>query len=81
MQFLYVFGLMFISIFGLATLLHLLGKALFDGAAREFDVYVKNDENIDEFIENAKKYPCIGKIYIIADGTELSESNAVGTGR
>lgn len=81
MQFLYVFGLMFISIFGLATLLHLLAKALLDSASREFDVYVKNDENIDEFLENAKKSPFIGKVYIIADGTELSESNAVGTGR
>lgn len=81
MQFLYVFGLMFISIFGLATLLHLLGKALLDGASREFDVYVKKDENIDEFIENAKRSPFIGKIYIIADGTELSGSNVVGTGR
>ena len=81
MQFLYVFGLMFISIFGLAALLHLLAKALLDGASREFAVYVKNDENIEEFIENAKKSPFIGKIYIIADGTELSGSNAVGTGR
>lgn len=81
MQFLYVFGLMFISIFGLAALLHLLAKALLDGASREFDVYVKNDENIEEFIENAKKSPYIGKIYIIADGTELSGSKAVGTGR
>ncbi|MBD5129833.1 MAG: hypothetical protein HDT43_07910 [Ruminococcaceae bacterium] len=80
MQFLYVFGLMFISIFGLAELLRLLGKALLDSSSREFDVYVKNDENIDEFIENAKKSPFIGKIYIIADGTDIS-ARRVGTGR
>lgn len=67
MQFLYVFGLMFISIFGLAVLLHLLAKALLDGATREFDVYVRDDENIEEFIGRAGKAPFIGKIYIIAD--------------
>lgn len=81
MQFLYVFGLIFLSVFGLAVLLHMLAKALFDGASREFDVYVKDDENIDEFIENAKKSPFIGKIYIIADDSELSESSVIGVGR
>lgn len=67
MQFLYVFGLMFISIFGLAMLLHLLAKALIDGATREFDVYVRDDENIEEFIGRAGKVPFIGNVYIIAD--------------
>ncbi|MCM1166366.1 MAG: hypothetical protein NC299_05045 [Lachnospiraceae bacterium] len=81
MQFLYVFGLMFISIFGLAALLHSLAKALLDGASREFDVYVKNEEDIDDFIENARHSPFIGKIYIIVDGSELSGSEVGGTGR
>lgn len=81
MQFLYIFGLMFISIFGLAMLLHLLAKALLDGASREFDVYVRNDENIEEFIENAEKSPFIGKVYIIADEAELSERKVGNTGR
>ena len=81
MQFLYVFGLMFISIFGLAMLLHLFIKALLDGAAREFDVYVKNDENIEEFIENAEKSAFIGKIYIIADDSEICERKVGSTGR
>lgn len=67
MQFLYVFALMFISIFGLATLVHLLAKALLDGAARAFDVYVMDDENIEEFIDRAQRSPYIGKIYIISD--------------
>ena len=81
MQFLYVFGLMFISIFGLAVLLHLFIKALLDGAAREFDVYVKNDENIEEFIENAEKSPFIGNIYIIADDSEIRGGKVGSTGR
>lgn len=81
MQFLYVFALMFISIFGLATLVHLIAGALLDGAARAFDVYVKNDENIEEFIENAEKSPFIGKIYIIADDSEICERKVGSTGR
>lgn len=67
MQFLYVFALMFISIFGLAVLLHLLAKALLDGASREFDVYVGDDENIEEFLDKAERSPYIGKVYVISD--------------
>lgn len=67
MQFLYVFIMMFISIFGLAMLLHLLAKALLDGATREFDVYVGDDENIEEFLEKAERSPYIGKVYVIDD--------------
>lgn len=67
MQFLYVFALMFISIFGLAVLIHLLAKALLDGASREFDVYVADDENIDEFLDNAECSPYIGRVYVIND--------------
>lgn len=67
MQFLYVFSLMFISIFGLAMLIHLLIKALLDSSSREFEIYVKNDENIEEFLESAHKSPFIGRVYIIVD--------------
>ncbi len=67
MQFLYVFALMFISIFGLAMLLHLLVKALLDGASREFDVYVGDDEDIEEFLDKAQRSPYIGKVYVIND--------------
>ena len=67
MQFLYVFALMFISIFGLAVLIHLLAKALFDGASREFDVYVGDDEDIEEFLVKAERSAYIGKVYVIND--------------
>lgn len=67
MQFLYVFALMFLSIFGLAVLLHLLAKALLDGASREFDVYVGDDENIEEFLDKAERSSYIGKVYVIND--------------
>lgn len=67
MQFIYVFLLMFISIFGLAVLLHLLWSALLDGSVRKFDIYVRNSEDIGELLENIGKNPNIGRVYIIAD--------------
>ena len=67
MQFLYVFALMFISIFGLAMLIHLFAKALLDGASREFDVYVGDDEDIEEFLAKAERSSYIGKVYVISD--------------
>ena len=67
MQFVYVFSLMFISIFGLAVLLHLIWSALVDGATRKFEIYVRNDENIEELLENIGKNPNIGRVCIITD--------------
>lgn len=65
MEFIYVFILMFISTFGLAMLLRLLADALIKGACRRFDVYVREDENIEEFIRYARKAPFIGSIEVI----------------
>ena len=67
MQFLYVFALMFLSIFGLAVLIHLLVRALTDGSSRKFDIYVREDENIEEFLENIGKNPNIGRVCVIVN--------------
>lgn len=69
MQFLYVFTMMFLSIFGLAVLLKLLVGALLDGSQRRFEVYVRDQEDIEEFLENAKKSAFIGRIIVITDKT------------
>lgn len=65
MQFLYVFSSIFLVIFGLASLIHFLVAALLDGGSRKYDVYVKEDEFIEEFVKDARKSCFIGKIYII----------------
>lgn len=67
MQFLYVFSLMFLSIFGLAVLIHLLFKALMDGSSRKFDIYVREDENIEELLANIGKNPNIGRVCVIVN--------------
>lgn len=68
MQFLYVFALIFLLIFGFAMLIHLLAKALLDGSTRRFDIYVQSDENIEEFLKNAEEAPFIGEVYVIKKG-------------
>ncbi len=68
MQFLYVFALMFLGIFGLAVLVRLFVKALMDGASRKFEIYVRNDENIEELLANLRRNPNIGQVCIIVNG-------------
>lgn len=73
MRFLYVFVMMFLSIFGLAVLLKILFNALLDSGSRKFEVYVKDTGDIEEFIENARKSAFIGRVIVITDknGEEL----------
>lgn len=74
MRFLYVFAMMFLSIFGLAVLLKVLFSALFDGVSRKFEVFVRDQEDIEEFLDRARKSPFIGRVIVITDksGSELS---------
>lgn len=70
MQFLYVFLLMFLSIFGLSMLIKLAAGAILSGCVREHDIYVKSGEGISEFVDFARRCPHIGRVMIIADGNE-----------
>ena len=67
MRFLYVFGLMFLSIFGLVMLVRELVIALKIGGTRQFDVYVKANDNLEEFLRYAEKSPSIGTVKVIAE--------------
>lgn len=67
MQFLYVFALMFLSTFGLVMLVKLFAKALLDGSARKFEIYVRDDGNVEELLMNLRNNPNIGRVCIIED--------------
>lgn len=67
MRFLYIFGLMFISIFGLVMLVKVLADALKSGSTRKFDIYVRADEHIGEFLEGIRNNPLIGTVNILAE--------------
>lgn len=73
MRFLYVFAMMFLSIFGLAVLLKILLCALLDGSSRKFEVYVRDQDDIEDFLDNARKSAFIGRVIVITDksGSEL----------
>lgn len=72
MRFLYVFAMMFLSIFGLVVLLKVLFGALLDGSRRKFEVYVRDREDIEEFLESARKSAFIEKVIVITDKTDKS---------
>lgn len=74
MEFLYVFALMFLSIFGLAMLLKLFFDALLRGSARRFDVYVRNDEGVEEFVRFARKCSHIENVNLILSGGECDDT-------
>lgn len=75
MQFLYVFALMFLAIFGFAVLVRLFFKALLDGASRKFEIYVRDDGNIEELLMNLRRNPNIGRVCVIVNSScgDISE--------
>ena len=70
MQFLYVFILMFLSIFGLSMLIKVAAEAFLAGCVREHDIYVRSGEGIGEFVAFARSCPHIGRVIILAAGNE-----------
>ncbi len=70
MRFLYVFSMMFLSIFGLVVLLKVLFSALLDGSRKRFKVYIRDCEDIEEFLESARKSAFIERVIVISDKNE-----------
>lgn len=73
MQFLYVFSLMFLSIFGLAVLMKLLAYALMSRGMRRHDVYVRSGEDIGGFVEHMRRSPGVSRVVILSSGGEYDE--------
>ncbi len=77
MEFLKAFAVIFLLIFGTAMLAYLFWNALKKGYAGKFDIYVKPDENIEDFIIHIRHDAYIGEIRIISDGKSgIAESLA-----
>lgn len=75
LQFLYAFAMMFLSIFGLVVLLKVLFCALLDGSRRKFEVYVRDREDIEEFLESARKSAFIERVIIITEKTDKKDKS------
>ncbi len=73
MQFLYVFSLMFLSIFGLTMLIKLAVWALLSRSSCRHDVYVRAGEDIDCLVEQVRRCPHICRVVILSGGNEWDE--------
>lgn len=73
MQFLYVFSLIFLSVFGLAVLLLLGARAIASHGAVRHDVYVRSGEDIGGLVESVRRSPYVGRVVILAAGNEWDE--------
>lgn len=67
LEFLEIFAMIFLLIFGFVVLLKILFGALLDSSRRRFDVYIKDREDIEEFLESARKSAFIEKVIVITD--------------
>lgn len=73
MEFLYVFAIMFLMIFGLAVLVKLIAWAVLTRGAVKHDVFVRSGEDIDGFVESARRNPHVRRVVILAAGNEWDE--------
>lgn len=70
MQFVYIFSLMFLSIFGLAVLIKLVAWTLLTRGVCRHDVYVRCGEDISGFVESVRKDPHVSRVVILSAGNE-----------
>lgn len=76
MEFFYVFGLMFLAIFGAVMLAELFCRAIFRSSVRSFDIYLKSGDDLADFVEQAQKSDFIGQINII-NGEQSEQAKAL----
>lgn len=73
MEFLYVFSLMFLSIFGLTMLIKIAVCALLSRDLHRHDVYVRSGENIGGFVEHMRRSPLVARVVVLSAGNEYDE--------
>ncbi len=75
MQFIYVFSLMFLSIFGLAVLIKLIAWAILSKGAHRHDVYVRSGEDIGGFVESVRRDPHVARVVILSAGNDWDKES------
>lgn len=73
MEFLYVFSLMFLSIFGLTMLIKIAVCALLSRDLHRHDVYVRSGEDIGGFVEHMRRSPLVARVVVLSAGNEYDE--------
>ena len=73
MEFLYVFSLMFLSIFGLTMLIKIAVCALLSRDLHRHDVYVRSGEDIGGFVEHMRRSALVARVVVLSAGNEYDE--------
>ena len=73
MQYLYVFSLMFLSIFGLTMLIKVAVFALMSRDVRRHEIYVRSGEDMTGFVEHIRISPRVSRVVILSSGNECDE--------
>lgn len=73
MEFLYVFSLMFLSIFGLTMLIKIAVCALLSRDLHRHDMYVRSGEDIGGFVEHMRRSPLVARVVVLSAGNEYDE--------
>ena len=74
MEFLYVFSLMFLSIFGLTMLIKTAVCALLSRDLHRHDMYVRSGEDIGGFVEHMRRSPLVARVVVLSAGNEYDEA-------
>lgn len=73
MEFLYVFSIMFLLIFGLTVLVKLIAWAVLTRCSVKHDVFVRSGEDLDGFVASVRRDPHVRRVVILSAGNEWDE--------
>ena len=68
MEFLYVFSIMFLLIFGLTVLVKLIAWAVLTRCSVKHDVFVRSGEDLDGFVASVRRDPHVRRVVILSAG-------------
>ena len=70
MEFLYVFSIMFLLIFGLTVLVKLIAWAVLTRCSVKHDVFVRSGEDLNGFVASVRRDPHVRRVVILSAGNE-----------
>ena len=73
MEFLYVFSIMFLLMFGLTVLVKLIAWAELPRCSVKHDVFVRSGEDLDGFVASVRRDPHVRRVVILSAGNEWDE--------
>ena len=76
MEFLYVFSIMFLLIFGLTVLVKLIAWAVLTRCSVKHDVFVRSGEDLDGFVASVRRDPHVRRVVILSAGERMGRGRS-----